>query len=153
MAKFEIGIHAIVFDDQKRVLLAHRRDMDLWDLPGGGMELGELPTETAIRETKEETGLEVEIARLLVVGVGVPPENALGFLFLCRLVGGEISTGAESDDVRYFAVDKLPENLSLRKRAMIELAAQNPERIVFNRITLPKAKQYLQVYGNREGQA
>lgn len=152
MAKFEIGVHSVVFDEQQRVLLAHRRDMNLWDLPGGGMEPGELPSEAAVREAKEETGLEVEIERLLAVGVGVPPENALGFLFLCRVIGGKMETGSESDDVCYFPVDELPENLSPRKRAMIALAAQNPEKVIFDRITLPKAQQYIQVYGKSEDQ-
>jgi ADP-ribose pyrophosphatase YjhB (NUDIX family) len=152
MSKFEVGVHAIVFDGEKRILLAHRRDMDLWDLPGGGMDAGEQPTETAVRETREETGLVVEVERLLAVGVGVPPENAIGFLFLCQAVGGEIATGAESDDVRFFALSALPENLSPRKRAMIQLAATNPEKVVFSKITLPKAKQYLDVYPNHEDQ-
>lgn len=152
MAKFEIGIHSVIFDNQQQVLLVHRRDMDLWDLPGGGMEVGETPVEAAIRETKEETGLDVEIDGLLAVGVGIPPENVLGFLFLARLSGGQITTGVESDQVCYFAVGQLPENLGPRKRAMIELAAQNTGKVVFNRITLPKAQQYLQVYGNCEDQ-
>jgi 8-oxo-dGTP pyrophosphatase MutT (NUDIX family) len=36
--------------------LCHRRDLDLWNLPGGGVQSGELPTEAVIRETQEETG-------------------------------------------------------------------------------------------------
>ena len=58
---FSIGAFAIVFDEHRRVLFCHRRDMDLWNLPGGVVERGELPTETAVRETKEETGLDVVI--------------------------------------------------------------------------------------------
>ena len=56
---YTIGAFAILFDDRDRVLLCHRRDMDMWNLPGGGVESGELPTEAAIRETREETGWEV----------------------------------------------------------------------------------------------
>jgi ADP-ribose pyrophosphatase YjhB (NUDIX family) len=152
MAKFVVGVHSVIFDNQRQVLLVHRRDMDLWDLPGGGMEAGETPSEAASREVKEETGLDVEIDDLLAVGVGIPPENVLGFLFLARVSGGQITIGVEADQVCYFAVNQLPENLGPRKRAMIELAAQNPEKVVFNRITLPKAQQYLQVYGNCEDQ-
>jgi ADP-ribose pyrophosphatase YjhB (NUDIX family) len=47
---FTIGSFAIIFDKQDRVLLCHRRDMDLWNLPGGGMQSGELPNEAVIRE-------------------------------------------------------------------------------------------------------
>ncbi len=38
---FRIGVFALIFDDQGRVLLGHRRDIDWWNLPGGGMEAGE----------------------------------------------------------------------------------------------------------------
>jgi 8-oxo-dGTP pyrophosphatase MutT (NUDIX family) len=37
---FSIGAFAIIFDEDGRVLLCHRRDMDLWNLPGGGMDAG-----------------------------------------------------------------------------------------------------------------
>jgi 8-oxo-dGTP pyrophosphatase MutT (NUDIX family) len=50
---FSIGAFAVIFDDQKRVLLCHRRDMDAWNLPGGGIDSGELPTEAIVRETRE----------------------------------------------------------------------------------------------------
>ena len=59
MAQFDVSVHAVIFDDQNRILLGHRCDMDLWDLPGGSLEPGELPTDGAIRETREETGLHV----------------------------------------------------------------------------------------------
>ena len=62
MAKFEVGVHAVVFDKEERNLLVHRRDMDLRDLPGGGMEDGEIPTEAAIRKTKEDTYRHVDLA-------------------------------------------------------------------------------------------
>ena len=58
---FTIGTFAIIFDDQGRVLLCHRRDLDVWNLPGGGLESGELPTEAVLREVKEETGLKVVV--------------------------------------------------------------------------------------------
>jgi ADP-ribose pyrophosphatase YjhB (NUDIX family) len=150
MAKFDVAVHSVVLDDQKRILLAHRRDMDLWDLPGGGVEHGELPTEAAIRETLEETGVVVEVERLLAVVTTIPPETALGFLFSGHPVGGEILTGEESDGVRFFALDELPEKLSPRKLAMIQTAMQNPTETIFTHVTLPKAKQYLDVYGSSE---
>ncbi len=56
---FTLGAFAIIFDNHQRVLLSHRRDMDAWNLPGGGVESGETPVEAVIREVTEETGLEV----------------------------------------------------------------------------------------------
>ena len=58
------GAFAIILDDERRVLLCHRRDIDAWNLPGGRVEEGEAPWDAAIRETREEVGLEVEVARL-----------------------------------------------------------------------------------------
>ena len=64
---FKIGVFAIIVDNQKRVLLGHRCDYNVWDLPGGGMESGETPWDCAVREVKEETGLDVQVTRLLGV--------------------------------------------------------------------------------------
>lgn len=72
MSCFSIGAFAVIFDEHSRVLLCHRRDLDVWNLPGGGVESGELSTEAVIRETKEETGLDVVVERLVGVYGKVP---------------------------------------------------------------------------------
>ena len=64
MTNFSISSFVVIFDEKKRVLLSHRRDQDIWNLPGGGMEIGELPPEAVIRETFEETGLKIKVKRL-----------------------------------------------------------------------------------------
>ena len=145
-ARFSLSAFAVVLDWRGRILLAHRRDMDLWDLPGGGIETGEIPTEAAIRETKEETGLDVKVDRLFVVAN--MPENRMAFVFYCHVVGGAMATGEESDDVRYFSLDQLPENLGPRKRALIQLVKEHPRGVMFRRVDLPKASQYVAVYGD-----
>ena len=60
LAQFRIGVNALIFDEG-RVLLAHRRDIDWWNLPGGGMELNETVEEAIRREVREETGLEIVV--------------------------------------------------------------------------------------------
>jgi ADP-ribose pyrophosphatase YjhB (NUDIX family) len=74
--KIRIGWSAVIFDDtREKVLLTRRADNGQWCLPGGGMEAGESASEACLREVKEETGLDVEIKRL--VGVYSNP-NFLG---------------------------------------------------------------------------
>src|SRR5258708_16233116 len=88
---------AVMTDDQDRIVLIRRRDNDLWALPGGGMELGESIIDTAVREVKEETGLEVEVTGL--IGVYTNPHHVMAYTdgevrqqfslcFTTRLLGG-----------------------------------------------------------------
>jgi ADP-ribose pyrophosphatase YjhB (NUDIX family) len=106
---FSIGAFAIIFDEGGHVLLCHRRDFDLWNLPGGGVESGELPTEAVIREAREETGLEVVIERL--VGVyGKADKDEIVFSFICRAVGGQLTVTDEADECRYFEIERIPPN-------------------------------------------
>src|SRR5713226_7811504 len=106
---FRIGVFALIFDDQGRVLLGLRRDIDWWNLPGGGMEAGETVDEALCREVREETGLEVEVGQL--VGVySKPMKQEVVLSFRCRVTGGTL--GATNDDdideSRYFPLDNLP---------------------------------------------
>lgn len=110
---FTVAAFALIFDAEGRVLLCHRRDMDAWNLPGGGLEIGELPTECVIREVREETGLEVSVEHL--VGVyGKPGRNELVFAFECRITGGELCISSESDENCYFLPEELPHNTLLK---------------------------------------
>jgi len=106
---FRIGVHAIIFDDQGRVLLCHRRDHDLWNLPGGGLEPGEAPWHGVLREVKEETGLEARVVRL--AGIYSKPEvNEVVFSFLCEIVAGTPAATEEADRVEFLPPDSLPPN-------------------------------------------
>ena len=49
--------NVIVVNDQGEILMIRRTDNDNWAVPGGGMDLGESITDTAVRETQEETGI------------------------------------------------------------------------------------------------
>src|SRR6266487_2246112 len=70
---FRIGLFALIFDDEEQILLGHRRDIDWWNLPGGGMEAGETVDEALRREVREETGLEVVLEQL--VGLYSKPQK------------------------------------------------------------------------------
>ena len=107
------GAFAIICDEKRRVLLCHRRDIDAWNLPGGRVEEGEAPWDAAIRETREEVGLEVEVTRL--TGLYWRPERyELVFTFECRVLSGTPGLSDEADKVGYFALDGLPANTGLK---------------------------------------
>jgi len=126
---FKGGAFAIIFNDKKEVLLCHRTDRDLWNLPGGRQEKGEAPWDTAIRETIEEVGLEVKIEKL--VGQYFKPEaNENCYAYLCSVVAGEPKLSNEADDIQYFAVDVLPENMSTRQVERIKDALVNQSKPV-----------------------
>jgi len=70
MNKFGSGIHVLVKNDDGKYLVMRRKlnddsDAGNWDFPGGGIHLGEQPFETAIRETLEETGMNIKLIRPL----------------------------------------------------------------------------------------
>ncbi|MDO8302724.1 MAG: NUDIX domain-containing protein [Sedimentisphaerales bacterium] len=108
---FTIGVFGIITDNEGRVLLCHRRDYDLWNLPGGGVEAGESPWGALVREIKEETGLEAKPVHLTGV-YSKPDRNELVLSFACQVTGGEITLNDEADKIEYFDVGQIPKNTS-----------------------------------------
>ena len=86
----------------KKVFLFHRLNYDVWEFPCGNIEFGEHPSETAGREVKEETGLDVKVEKLLAIGSIVRPDkiHEITFCYLCRLVkeNAEAVIGDEDHD-------------------------------------------------------
>src|SRR4030042_310951 len=76
----------IVKDDQ--ILLMHRvkKGKEYWVLPGGGVEEGETPEETVLREIKEETSLSVRLVKLLYHDLDI--SNTDGNYYLCQYIKG-----------------------------------------------------------------
>ena len=93
-----VGAIAVVVDEAGRLLMGLRTDDGWWDFPGGYANLGENAAGTAVREVREETGLDVLPERLL--GMFAPPEvwtypngdqvYSVAALFRCRVVGGAL---------------------------------------------------------------
>jgi len=110
---------AIILDDNSKVLLCLRTDKNVWNLPGGRVELGESPWAAVVREVKEETGLDVKINKFL--GVTSKPEKSdIAFLFLCQAVSGELTLNNEAKDLRYFSLDEIPKNTLSKQVAIIK---------------------------------
>jgi 8-oxo-dGTP diphosphatase len=127
---FRIGVNALIFDDG-RVLLAHRRDIDWWNLPGGGMEIGETVEEATCREVREETGLEVQVERL--VGVySKPQKQEVVLTFRCKIIGGGLQATEESRACEYFSPDALPRNTLPKHRERIIDALLNQQAAILH---------------------
>ncbi len=108
---YTIGAFAIILDEQDRVLLCHRRDYDLWNLPGGGVEANEAPWECVVREVKEEVGLDVQVESLAGV-YSKRNETDIVFSFICKVIGAKIALTDEADKIEYFSVNEIPQNTS-----------------------------------------
>jgi ADP-ribose pyrophosphatase YjhB (NUDIX family) len=105
-----------------QILLTQREDFEVWCLPGGHINPGESFAECAIREAREETGLEVRLSRL--VGSYSRPGWNEGFyhvhLFAAEIVGGTLQAQqGEVLDMRYFPFDALPEAILIGHRHRI----------------------------------
>ncbi|WP_371519283.1 NUDIX domain-containing protein [Kitasatospora sp. NBC_01300] len=118
----------VVVDDAGRVLLQRRTDNGMWALPGGMMDIGESLAGCGIRETREETGIDIEITG--IVGTYTDPGHVFAYddgevrqefsiCLLGRPFGGELRVSDESHEVAWFApveTDGLPMVSNIRKR-------------------------------------
>jgi ADP-ribose pyrophosphatase YjhB (NUDIX family) len=123
-----VAVTVFVLDDQDRVLLIRRTDNGLWALPGGGQDFGEYIADTAVRETREEAGIDIEV--IDVVGIYTNPNHVVEYsdgevrqqfsiCFRARYLHGEPTTSAETSAVRwvmYDELDLLPIHPSMRLR-------------------------------------
>jgi ADP-ribose pyrophosphatase YjhB (NUDIX family) len=113
----KIAVGAVVANDLGEVLLIQRSDSGHWLYPTGWADIGYSPSEVAIKEVLEETGIVCEVQGLLGVldgmrrGFTTVPLYSL--LFLCRAVGGELAAHPlECRDAAFFGPDNLPEPLA-----------------------------------------
>ncbi len=103
------AVYGIVFNtDKSQVLLIKRRDIPVWVLPGGGLDLNELPEKGALREVLEETGYHTGIVRKVAEYLPVNKMTQFSHLYECRIVDGAAQTGSETQDVRFFPLNQLP---------------------------------------------
>ncbi len=95
------------------VLLIKRKNQPYrgsWALPGGFVEFGETVESAAIRETKEETGIDVELGQL--VGVYSDPKrdprgHVVTVCFLGSKIGGILKSATDAEDAKYFDFDEI----------------------------------------------
>ena len=95
------GARAVIIDGKSRVLMVKQRHegRDIWMVPGGGIEEGENAEQAAIREVKEETGLDIEVGSLLWHVEEVSEVRGQRFVnfFFAEVKGGVLELGADPE--------------------------------------------------------
>jgi len=113
-----LTVDIIIQREDKSIILIKRKKApfaEQWALPGGFIEYGETAEHAAIRETKEETGLDVEIMQL--VGVYSDPKrdprgHVVAIAFLAKEVGGNLVANDDAKAVKVFKITEIPKNLA-----------------------------------------
>jgi ADP-ribose pyrophosphatase YjhB (NUDIX family) len=105
------SVNVVVVNEAEDVLMIRRSDNDNWAVPGGAIDLGESVVQAAVRETREETGIECEITGL--VGIYTDPKHVIlytsngearqefSILLIGVASGGEPTPSSESSEVRW----------------------------------------------------
>jgi 8-oxo-dGTP diphosphatase len=117
-------VTSVIIEKGSSVLLlkrAARPLRDYWCLPGGFIRYLETPEMAAIREVKEETGLDVEINRLAGIYQidNAPGGVSLDIIWKASVAGGLLQTNEESIEARYFEKETLPELIAYKHRQAI----------------------------------
>ena len=112
-----IGVGVVVWKGDQFLLIQRGKPprMGQWSIPGGGQELGETVRETAIREVKEETGVDIEVRGLIDVvdSIRADDQNRIAYHitlidFAARWTGGEPVAGDDAMGVGWFKLADLP---------------------------------------------
>ena len=118
---FQVFVAAVVFDRHSNILLVkstYKRTYP-WGVPGGSLEYGEIPEAAIARETLEETGLSVDIKKLLFIKTWLP--DRVGIYYLCEVREGTFRPNEEVSEMGYFPLNNLPEVTPLDRELIMNL--------------------------------
>jgi ADP-ribose pyrophosphatase YjhB (NUDIX family) len=116
-----VGCGAIIVDQLGRILLQRRKDLDVWGIPGGVMELGETFEETLKREVLEETNLSIKNIKLFGIysgktGFSQYPNGdkvfSVQIIFYVEQYDGILKSNSESRELRFLYKEEIPKNLN-----------------------------------------
>lgn len=115
--RLHITVKGIVIKDNCVLLLKRVRPSSdghgIWELPGGGLELGERPDQALQREMKEETNLDVEVMKPVYTFTAIRKDyQTVGIGFLCQMLSEDIQISNEHQSYQFVAFDDLPNYLS-----------------------------------------
>jgi ADP-ribose pyrophosphatase YjhB (NUDIX family) len=108
----KVGTDAAIFNESGEILLMERSDSSGWCLPCGFVEPNETPVEGIIRETREETGLDIKVNQLVGVFTRKPSatmgvHTTVSIVHLCEVVSGQLKTSHEGYALKYWAIDDM----------------------------------------------
>ena len=118
----KLDTRAAIFDEEGRILMTHENSGE-WSLPGGWVDENQSIRSNAVKEVKEETGLDVRGERLIAVqdcanhNALTYPYGVLKFFVLCRRVDGRFTPNMETTEIRYFEEGRLPRLSETRNTA------------------------------------
>lgn len=129
-----------LFDSSGNILLLRRKDNDKWTMPGGTLDFGEALTDCAIREVREETGLQIRITGL--IGTYTDPHILIAysdgevrqeftFVYAAEIESGELKIDDESEEVAWVPLSsavELPLAESQRRRLTDVMDYQNARK-------------------------
>jgi ADP-ribose pyrophosphatase YjhB (NUDIX family) len=109
----KVAVGAAVGNDKGEILLVKRADSGIWLYPTGWADIGYSAAEVVVKEVEEETGIDVEVVRLIAVldglRIGISRIPLYSLVFQCRPLGGELRAHPlECSDVGWFPLDDLP---------------------------------------------
>jgi ADP-ribose pyrophosphatase YjhB (NUDIX family) len=112
----KVDVRAFILHEDRVLLLREDADEGRWTLPGGWADVNEAPSESVVREVREESGYIVKPIRLLAVldrerqgHSPAFPYHVYKLFFHCEIVGGEAEKTAESSESAFFGEHELPE--------------------------------------------
>lgn len=139
----KVDIRGLVINEKGEVLLVREKIDGRWSIPGGWADIGMSPSETIVKEVREESGLEAIADRLLAVydkRCHPHPPSAYyiyKIVFLCRITGGNMTPGFDILEAGWFRPDNLPELstdriLATQIRELYSLAADDKNKAVYD---------------------
>ena len=111
------SVNVVVVNDAGEILMIRRTDNDNWAVPGGAIDLGESVAQAAVRETREESGIECEITG--IVGIYSDPKHVLlytsngevrqefSIVLTAQPLSGQPTPSSESSEVRWVPVSEV----------------------------------------------
>lgn len=111
------SVNVVVVNDSGDILMIRRTDNDNWAIPGGAIDLGESVAQAAVRETREESGIECEITG--IIGIYSDPKHVIlytsngevrqefSIVLTARPLSGQPTPSSESSEVRWVPVSEV----------------------------------------------